>query len=102
MYIPVYCRECKGLDLIFRDLAELYKDSKDLVIGKIDALHNETPRPYTIGDPHPTIYSAPVNNKTHPIEYERDLFQKDIAKFIEENATVKLEKSEKSEIKEEL
>jgi protein disulfide-isomerase A4 len=89
LYAP-WCGHCKNLEPIYRDLAKKFKNSKRLVIAKMDATANDAPEPYTSGR-YPTIYFAQAGNKKSPISYDGDRSLEDLVKFIKEHATVPLE-----------
>ena len=88
LYAP-WCGHCKKLDPIYKKLAKHFKNSKKLVIAKMDATANDSPDPYSSSG-YPTIYFAPAGSKQSPISYTGDRSFEDLVKFIKEHATVPL------------
>jgi len=88
LYAP-WCGHCKKLDPIYKNLAKQFKNSKNLVIAKMDATANDTPDGYSASG-YPTIYFATAGNKQTPISYSGDRSLDDLVKFIKEHATVPL------------
>jgi len=90
-YAP-WCGHCKKLTPIYEQLGETYKSVDSVVIAKIDATANDVDGKYGIRG-FPTIKLFPANNKATPIEYNGDRSHDDLAKFINQNASVKFEQS---------
>jgi protein disulfide isomerase len=91
LYAP-WCGHCKKLEPVYRDLAKRFKNSKRLVIAKMDATANDSPEPYTASG-FPTIFFAPAGKKGTPIPYNGDRTVDSLTKFIKDHATVPLEAS---------
>jgi protein disulfide-isomerase-like protein len=90
LYAP-WCGHCKKLEPVYRDLAKRFKNSKRLVIAKMDATANDSPDPYTSSG-YPTIYFAPAGAKKSPIAFSgSDRSLEGLTKFIREHATVPLQ-----------
>ena len=89
-YAP-WCGHCKKLAPIWDELAEFYKDEKDLVIAKFDSTTNEAEGVEIRG--YPTLIFYPKDNKNGvPYEGEREL--EDFKKWLKENSSVLKAKKE--------
>eukprot|EP01061_Rhynchopus_euleeides_P036030 TRINITY_DN606_c0_g2_i1.p2 TRINITY_DN606_c0_g2~~TRINITY_DN606_c0_g2_i1.p2 ORF type:complete len:520 (+),score=274.82 TRINITY_DN606_c0_g2_i1:102-1562(+) len=92
-YAP-WCGHCKRLEPVYNDLAKAFKNSKNLVIAKIDSTANEVSNKAYKAGGFPTILFAPANDKANPIKYEGQRELEDMVDWIKQKATVQLEEEE--------
>ena len=84
-YAP-WCGHCKNLEPKYNELGEKFKDSKNIVIAKMDATANDSPPQYEVTG-FPTLYWAPKNNKDKPEKYQGGREVSDFVEFIKKKAT---------------
>ena len=84
-YYAPWCGHCKKLAPIWDELAEFYKDDKDLVIAKFDATANEAEGVEIRG--YPTLIFYPKDNKAG-VDYSGERELKDFKKWLSENSGV--------------
>lgn len=101
-YAP-WCGHCKSLEPKYFELAVKLRDSKDIVIAKMDATANDVPYPYEVQG-FPTIYWSPMGSKDSPKKYQGGREVKDFIEFIKREATnpVVIEEKKKKKKKTEL
>lgn len=90
-YAP-WCGHCKALAPKYEDLAGFYFNNPDyaakVVIAKVDATANDVPDEI---QGFPTIKLFPAGSKDSPITYTGSRTIEDLAKFIAENGSHKIE-----------
>jgi len=90
-YAP-WCGHCKALAPKYEELASLYFNnpefSKKVTIAKVDATANDVPDEI---QGFPTIKLFPANAKGSPITYSGSRTIEDLAKFVAENGSNKIE-----------
>jgi len=90
-YAP-WCGHCKALAPKYEELASLYFNSPDfskkVIIAKVDATANDVPDEI---QGFPTIKLFPANAKDSPITYSGSRTIEDLAKFVAENGSNKIE-----------
>jgi len=90
-YAP-WCGHCKALAPKYEELAKLYADNPDfaskVTIAKVDATANDVPQSI---QGFPTIKLFPAGSKDSPIEYSGSRTIEDLAEFIKEQGTHKIE-----------
>lgn len=79
-YAP-WCGHCKKLEPIYRQLAEKFKDSAEVVIAKFDATANDAPVNFEFSG-FPTIFYVPVREKNKVNVYEGDRTLDDLIKYV--------------------
>lgn len=84
-YAP-WCGHCKKLAPIYDELGEKFKDSKDIVIAKMDATLNDAPAQFQVSG-FPTMYWAPMGKKDSPVKYEGGRDVEDFVEYIQKHAT---------------
>lgn len=84
-YYAPWCGHCKKLAPIWDELAEFYKDDKDLVIAKFDSTANEAEGVEIRG--YPTLIFYPKDNKDG-VDYSGERELKDFKKWLSENSGV--------------
>jgi len=80
-YAP-WCGHCKTLVPVYNEVGEHYKDSKDVVIAKLDATANDNPLVVIKG--FPTIYVFPAGDK-RGVEFGGDRTAEGLIEFVEAN-----------------
>ncbi|CAF1472703.1 unnamed protein product, partial [Didymodactylos carnosus] len=80
-YAP-WCGHCKNFISTYSQIAQSYKDSKNLLFTQIDATSNDISGVYQISG-YPTLYFVPSNDKSKPIIYSGDRSIDDFKKFID-------------------
>jgi len=93
-YAP-WCGHCKKLAPIYDELGEHYKNDANVVIAKMDATANGTPKEVSIQG-FPTLIFWDSNNVQHPFKGERDL--EAMKKFIDSHRTSAFAASEKQDL----
>jgi len=93
-YAP-WCGHCKKLAPVFDELGESYKDDSNLVIAKMDATANGTPKGVSIAG-FPTLIFFDANNKQHAYDGERDL--ESFQHWLEVNRVTKSSAGEKIDL----
>jgi len=78
-YAP-WCGHCKKLAPIFDELGEHYQNDGNIVIAKMDATANGTPKGVAIQG-FPTLIFWDASNTQHPYQGERDLIT--LKKFVD-------------------
>lgn len=87
-YAP-WCGHCKALAPKYEELAGMYKDFADKVtIAKVDATANDVPDEIA---GFPTIKLFKAGEKDEPIEYSGSRTVEDIANFIRDNGSHKVD-----------
>lgn len=88
-YAP-WCGHCKALAPTYEKLGELYTgaDAKKVIIAKIDATANDVPEKIQ-GFPTIKLYTA--KDKANPIDYSGSRTLEDLAKFIAEKGSHKVD-----------
>lgn len=84
-YAP-WCGHCKSLEPKYTELGEKLAGVKDVVIAKMDATSNDSPSQYDVQG-FPTIYWAPMGNKSNPKKYEGGREVSAFIEFIKREAT---------------
>lgn len=84
-YYAPWCGHCKKLAPIWEELANEFKDVKDLVIGKFDATLNEVDGLEIRG--YPTLKFYPKGNKSSPVDYDGGREIGDLKKWLSEHST---------------
>jgi len=83
-YAP-WCGHCKTLAPKWDEVGEIFENSDQVVIAKIDAVANEIDHPGVSVSGFPTIYFFPADDKSSPVKYEGKREVQDIVKFLKEN-----------------
>jgi len=83
-YAP-WCGHCKKLAPIWDELAEFYKDEKDLIIAKFDSTLNESEGVEIKG--YPTLIFYPKDNK-NGVSYDGERELEDFKKWLSEHSSV--------------
>ncbi|KAF2177419.1 protein disulfide isomerase [Zopfia rhizophila CBS 207.26] len=101
-YAP-WCGHCKALAPKYEELAQLYQSdelSKLVTVAKVDATANDVPDEI---QGFPTIKLFPAGKKDSPIDYSGSRTIEDLAQFIKENGSHKVEAApaEKPELRDE-
>ena len=90
-YAP-WCGHCKNLAPQYEELANLYVNNPEfsdkVTVAKIDATANDTPDEIT---GFPTIKLYPAGKKDSPINYEGDRTVEDMANFIRDSGSHKID-----------
>lgn len=90
-YAP-WCGHCKALAPTYENLGELYASSdlsSKVTVAKIDATQNDVPGEKIQG--FPTIKLYPANAKDAPVDYSGARTLDDLANFIKENGSNKVD-----------
>ncbi|OCK73806.1 protein disulfide isomerase [Lepidopterella palustris CBS 459.81] len=96
-YAP-WCGHCKALAPKYEELAAMYSSpelSKLVTIAKVDATANDVPDEI---QGFPTIKLFPAGKKDSPIDYSGSRTIEDLAAFIKENGSHKVDASEAEQI----
>ncbi|KAK5173092.1 protein disulfide-isomerase precursor [Saxophila tyrrhenica] len=87
-YAP-WCGHCKALAPKYEELAGLYKNHADkVVVAKVDATANDIPDEI---QGFPTIKLFKAGEKTEPVEYSGSRTVEDLANFIRDNGSHKID-----------
>ncbi|KAF2096518.1 PDI precursor protein [Rhizodiscina lignyota] len=86
-YAP-WCGHCKALAPKYDELAELYAPHSNVVIAKVDATANDVPDEI---QGFPTIKLYPAGKKDEPVDYTGSRTVEDLANFIKEHGSHKIE-----------
>ncbi|KAF4556225.1 Thioredoxin-like protein 1 [Elsinoe fawcettii] len=87
-YAP-WCGHCKALAPKYEELGALYSDAKDkIVVAKVDATANDVPDEI---QGFPTIKLYPAGKKDSPVEYSGSRTIEDLATFIRDNGSHKVD-----------
>lgn len=96
-YAP-WCGHCKSLEPKYTELGEKLAGVKDVVIAKMDATANDSPPQFDVQG-FPTIYWAPMGNKSNPKQYQGEREVSAFIEFIKREATNPVELDEKKKKK---
>lgn len=88
-YAP-WCGHCKALAPVWEQLGQKFADSKNVVIGKVDATANDIDHPKVSIKGFPTILFFPANAKDTPVAYEGGRDLESLVSWVQEHATVDL------------
>ena len=91
-YAP-WCGHCKRLEPVYKELAQAFASSKNLIIAKMDQTANEVPDKAFKATGFPTIVFVTTKDKT-PVKYEGQRELEDMVAWIKEHATVKIVEEE--------
>lgn len=87
-YAP-WCGHCKALSPKYDELGGLFKDQADkVVISKVDATANDVPEEI---QGFPTIKLFPAGKKDEPIDYSGPRTVEDLAAFVRDNGSNKVD-----------
>jgi protein disulfide-isomerase A1 len=90
-YAP-WCGHCKALAPKYEELAALYANDKDfaskVTVAKVDATNNDVPDEI---QGFPTIKLFPAGKKDSPVDYSGSRTIEDLANFIKENGSHKVD-----------
>jgi thiol-disulfide isomerase/thioredoxin len=104
--------DCQQLEPTLIDLASLFADIRSVVIAKMDVTENDIPDDFSV-IAYPTVFTVPAANGTHadrpvvPIKFEPDRqlgndVTAHLAQFIREHASLPIDDTAWSTIREEL
>jgi len=96
LYAP-WCGHCKKLEPIFNELGTKFKGIDTIAIAKIDATSNAIPDHIQIQG-FPTLLFFPAGDKKNFIPYEGNRELDDLAKFVMDSSTHKLQFPEKPDL----
>ncbi|KAJ9438410.1 putative protein disulfide-isomerase A4, partial [Diplonema papillatum] len=87
LYAP-WCGHCKALEPKYKELAELLKDDKNIVIAKMDSTANDATHKKYKASGFPTIMFATASKagKEEPLTYEGAREAEDMAAWVREKA----------------
>jgi len=91
-YAP-WCGHCKAIAPLYEEIATVFKKIDSIVIAKFDATQNYFDPKLNIRG-FPTLLLFTANNKAEPIRYEGARDFPSIAKFINENASIKYDSAD--------
>lgn len=83
-YAP-WCGHCKKLVPVYNQLGEHYKNSKGVVIAKIDAASNDNPAVQIQGFPTIYLFPAGAEAKKNPIQFNDARTLEAFINFVQEN-----------------
>jgi len=98
-YAP-WCGHCKSLAPIWAELGERFKDSKTVVIAKMDATANDVLGVNIQG--FPTVMLFRAGNKDEPVDYQGDRDVESFVAFIQEQTGAEASATPAAESKEEV
>jgi len=84
-YAP-WCGHCKTLEPKYKELGEALSADPNIIIAKMDATANSVPPEYEVRG-FPTIYFAPIGQKSSPKKYEGAREVKDFISYLKKEAT---------------
>lgn len=90
-YYAPWCGHCKALAPTYEKLGELYQGNdfaNKVVIAKVDATTNDVPEKI---QGFPTIKLYPANKKDSPVDYSGSRTLEDLANFIKDNGSYKID-----------
>ena len=90
-YYAPWCGHCKALAPTYEKLGELYQSNgfgDKVLIAKVDATANDVPEKI---QGFPTIKLYPAGKKTEPVDYSGSRTMDDLANFIKENGSNKVD-----------
>jgi len=90
-YAP-FCDYSKTLEPIYKKMAEIFKDNKNIKFCEIDATKNDLEGYKQEG--YPTLKFYPANDKSNPFVYDGDFTEEAIHKFISEKTNPEKKDSE--------
>jgi protein disulfide-isomerase A1 len=83
-YAP-WCGHCKKLVPVYNQLGEHYKDSKGVVIAKIDAAANDNPAVQIQGFPTIYLFPASAEGKKEPVQFNDARTLEALIQFVQAN-----------------
>eukprot|EP01138_Halocafeteria_seosinensis_P015457 gb/GECG01015775.1/.p1 GENE.gb/GECG01015775.1/~~gb/GECG01015775.1/.p1 ORF type:complete len:504 (+),score=111.12 gb/GECG01015775.1/:1-1512(+) len=100
-YAP-WCGHCKALAPEYAKAAERLADSKDVILGKMDATSNEVDYPGVEVTGFPTLYFFPADKEGEVVPYSGDRKAEAIVNFIKKHAKTEVNIAEEDDTKDEL